>query len=160
MVRPWAGEESGGTARGGVGRLGAQTPTGGPGPPICGTQGWSQVFWRWRLAILSGWATFKEQNAQLGQSPGKSPGMKPRSFSVYVLVTQSCPTLCDLMDYSLPGSSVHETFQSRILEWVAISFSRGSSWSRDWTQVSCIEGRLLTIWVTNEAFMADLTLIK
>ena len=42
-------------------------------------------------------------------------------------VTQSCPTLCDPMGYGLPGSSVHGIFQARILEWVAISFSRGSS---------------------------------
>ena len=42
-------------------------------------------------------------------------------------VTQSCPTLFDSMDYSLPGSSVHGIFQARILEWVAISFPRGSS---------------------------------
>ena len=41
-----------------------------------------------------------------------------------VLVAQSCPTLCDLMDYSLPGSSVHRILQARILEWVAIPFSR------------------------------------
>ena len=47
---------------------------------------------------------------------------------MYVLeVTQSCPTLCDPMDCSLPGSSVHGIFQARVLEWVAISFSRGSS---------------------------------
>ena len=44
-----------------------------------------------------------------------------------VLVAQSCPTLCNSMDCSLPGSSVHGIFQARILEWVAISFSRGSS---------------------------------
>ena len=42
-------------------------------------------------------------------------------------VTQLCPTLCDPMDCSLPGSSVHGIFQARILEWVATSFSRGSS---------------------------------
>ena len=42
-------------------------------------------------------------------------------------VTQLCPTLCDPMDYSLLGSSVHGIFQARVLEWVAISFSRGSS---------------------------------
>ena len=46
-------------------------------------------------------------------------------------VAQSCPTLCDPMDYSLPGSSVHGIFQARILEWVAISFSRRSSQPRD-----------------------------
>ena len=53
-------------------------------------------------------------------------------------VTQSCPTLWDPMDYSLPGSSVHEIPQARILEWVAISFSRESSQSRDRTHFSCI----------------------
>ena len=47
----------------------------------------------------------------------------------------SCPTLCNLMDCSPPGSSVHEILQSRILEWVAISFSMGSSWTRDRTQI-------------------------
>ena len=55
-------------------------------------------------------------------------------------VTQSCPTLCDPMDCSLPSSSVHGTFQARILKWFAISFSRGSSPCRDWnciSQVSC-----------------------
>ena len=50
-------------------------------------------------------------------------------------------TLCDPMDCSLPGSSVHGILQARILEWVAIPFSRGSSQSRDQTQVSCIAGR-------------------
>ena len=44
-----------------------------------------------------------------------------------VLSHSSCPTLCDTMDCSLPGSSVHEILQARILEWVAISFSKGSS---------------------------------
>ena len=48
-----------------------------------------------------------------------------------VLVAQSCPTLCDPMDCSPPGSSVHEIFQARILEWVAVSFSRGYSQIRD-----------------------------
>ena len=46
-------------------------------------------------------------------------------------VAQSCPTLCEPMDCSLLGSSVHGIFQARVLEWVAISFSRGSSWPRD-----------------------------
>ena len=51
-------------------------------------------------------------------------------------VTQSCPTLCDPMDCSPPGSSVHGIFQARVLEWVAISFSRRSSRPRNRTQVS------------------------
>ena len=51
------------------------------------------------------------------------------------LVAKLCPSLCDPMDSSPPGSSVRGIFQARILEWVAISFSRGSSWPRDWTVV-------------------------
>ena len=58
------------------------------------------------------------------------------------------------MSCSPPGSSVHGIFQARILEWVAISFSRGSSWPRDQTQVSCIAGRLLTGWATREFRLA------
>ena len=65
-------------------------------------------------------------------------------------VAQSCLTLCNPMDCSLPGSSIHGIFQARILEWVAISFSRRSSWPRDWTRVSCIVGRRFTIWATRE----------
>ena len=52
---------------------------------------------------------------------------------MYVLATQLCPTLRNAMDCSLPGFSVHGIFQARILEWIAISFSRGSFWPRDWT---------------------------
>ena len=55
-----------------------------------------------------------------------------------VLVTQLCPTLCDHVDCSPLGSSVHGILQARILEWFAISFSRGSSWPRDRTHVFCI----------------------
>ena len=65
-------------------------------------------------------------------------------------VTQSCPTLSHPMDCSLPGSSVCGIFQARILEWVAISFSRGSSQPRDQTRVSLIVGRHLAIWATKE----------
>ena len=65
-------------------------------------------------------------------------------------VAQSCPTLCDPMDCSLPRSSVHGIFQARVLEWVAISFSRGSSRPRDWTRVFRIAGRCFTIWATRE----------
>ena len=65
-----------------------------------------------------------------------------------VLVPQLCPTLCDLKDCNLAGSSVHVIFQGRVLEWVAISFSRGSFQPRDRTRVSYIAGDLL---VTREA---------
>ena len=62
-----------------------------------------------------------------------------------VSVTQSCPAVCDPMDCSLPGSSVHGILQARTLQWIAISSSRGSSWPRDWTQVSCSAGRFFTV---------------
>ena len=65
-----------------------------------------------------------------------------------VLVTQSCLILSDPMDCSPPGSSVHGILQARILEWVAIPSSRGSSWPRDQTQVSCNAGRFFTVWAT------------
>ena len=52
------------------------------------------------------------------------------------------------MDCSPPGSSIHGIFQARILQWVANAFSRGSSGPRDWTRVSCIAGRLFTVWAT------------
>ena len=67
-----------------------------------------------------------------------------------MLVAHSCPTLWDPMDYSWPGSPVCGIRQARILEWVAIPFSRGSSWPRNWTQVSHIAGRFFTIWSTRE----------
>ena len=67
-------------------------------------------------------------------------------LNVNVKVTQSCPTLCDLMDYT-----VHGILQARILEWVAFPFSRGSSQPRDRTQVSCVAGGFFTSRATREA---------
>ena len=65
--------------------------------------------------------------------------------NVKVLVAQSCLTLCDPMDCSLLGSSVQGILQARILEWVAISFSRGSPQPRDRTLVSYTAGRFFII---------------
>ena len=59
------------------------------------------------------------------------------------IVTQSCLTLCDPMDCSPPGGSSHGIFQTRMLEWVAIPYSRGSSWPRNWTWVCHIAGETL-----------------
>ena len=59
---------------------------------------------------------------------------------------QSCPTLCDPTDCSPPGSSVPGILQARILEWVAMFFSGGSSPTRNWTQVFYIAGRFFTLW--------------
>ena len=69
--------------------------------------------------------------------------VSPERFSCSVVLT-----LCDPTDYSWPGSSVHGILQARILEWVAIPFSRRSSRRRDGTWVSHTAGRLLTIWAT------------
>ena len=63
-----------------------------------------------------------------------------------VSVTQSCATLCDPIDFSPPGSSVHRILQARILEWIAISFSRGSSRPRNQIRVSCTAGKFFTFW--------------
>ena len=61
------------------------------------------------------------------------------------------PLSCNPMDYTPPGSSVQGICKVRILEWVAISFTRGSSWSRDWTLISCIGSQILYHWATREA---------
>ena len=66
-------------------------------------------------------------------------------------VAQSCLTLCDPMDCSLPGSSVHGILQAIVLEWIAISFSRGSSQPRARTWVSHTVDRHFTVWATREA---------
>ena len=67
-----------------------------------------------------------------------------------VLVAQLCLTLCNPMDRSPPDSSVHGIFQARILEWVAIPFSRGTSWPRDQTWVS-VGRQILYHWASREA---------
>ena len=113
---------------------------------------WGPGRWRWPdhscplkpLALLV--------SAPLLPRGNVSPGFSDL-LAVQVWVTQLCLTLCDPMDYNLPGSSVHGILQTRILEWVAIPFSRGSSRPRDGTQVSCIAGRFITIWATREAWL-------
>ena len=75
-----------------------------------------------------------------------------------VKVAQSCPTLCNPVDCSLPGFSVHGILQARILEWVAISLSRGSSRPRDRTQVSRIGGRHFNLWESRSCVRLFVTL--
>ena len=74
------------------------------------------------------------------------------------IMSVSCPVVsyCNPMDYSPPGFSVHGISQARTLEWVAIPFSRGSSWPRDQTWVSCITDRFFTSWATGEAHYNDI----
>ena len=64
-------------------------------------------------------------------------------LSVVVLFTKLCLALCDPTNCSLPGSSIHGILQARVLEWVAISFSRGSSQPRDQTRISCVGRQIL-----------------
>ena len=75
-----------------------------------------------------------------------------RSRNSLNIILLSCvrPTLFDSVDCTLPGSSVHGILQARILKWVAIPFSRRSSWSKDWTQVSWIAVWFFIVWTTRE----------
>ena len=75
------------------------------------------------------------------------------SVDFCVLVAQLCLTLCDPMDFNLPGSPIHGILQARILEWVTIPFSRGSSQPRDWTQASRMAGRFFTVWATRKSWL-------
>ena len=72
------------------------------------------------------------------------------SYCYCYLVTKLCPTLCDPMDCSPPSSTAHRISQARILEWVAISFSRGSFLPRNQTHISCIERQILYRWAHQE----------
>ena len=76
----------------------------------------------------------------------------------YCLVTKSVPTLCNPMNCSPPGSSVHGISQARILEWVAILFSRGSSQPRDWNCVSWNGRQIISHWAMREDINSALTL--
>ena len=71
-------------------------------------------------------------------------------FFVCVLNHSVLSDSCDPMDCSLPSTSVHGILQVGILEWVAMPSFRGSSWSMDWTWVSCIAGRFFTVWATRK----------
>ena len=90
--------------------------------------------------------------------------MKPITTHTMFLLTLFIPKICysvaklclilwDTMECIPPGSSVHLVFQERILEWVAISFSRGSSWPRGWTHVFCFSRQILYHWATTEAHL-------
>ena len=70
-------------------------------------------------------------------------------------VAQLCATLFDPTDYSLPGDPIHGIFQARVLEWVAISFSRASSWPGDPNRVSHIAGRHFNLWAYASKYMGE-----
>ena len=101
--------------------------------PIMGIRLSLRLVFTWRPRRKGSW-DFLQPPAVLG-------------LALKVLFAQSCLTLFDPMD-GIPSDSVHRILQARMLAWAAISFSRGSSWPRDQIQVSCIVGRLLTVWAT------------
>ena len=95
-----------------------------------------------------------ENNRRTSYCSQNSVGARAYLFLCACPVAQSHPTLCGSMDCSLPNSSVHGIVQARILEWVAISFSRESSWLRDQTCIfciSCIGKQILNYWATWKA---------
>ena len=108
-----------------------------------------------QTSLLPKESRFRKTTIVSGQSQTQSVQLwldvQDVAWKLQVLVAQLCPTLCDPMDYSLPGSSVHGILQARILEWVAIPFSRGSSQPRDRTWFSCIAGGFFTVWATRAA---------
>ena len=87
----------------------------------------------WQTLVLCGSGSSRPRN-QSGVSciaGGFFTNWAMKEASEWSEVSQSCPTLCDPMDCRPPGSSIHGIFQARVVEWVAISFSRGSSWPMD-----------------------------
>ena len=109
-------------------------------------QGWilSPCLFNLYAEYIMGNAGLEEAQAGINIAGRNINNLRYADDTKWSEVAQSCPILCDPIDYSLQGSSVHGIFQARVLEWVAISFSRGSSRPRDWTQVSHITGRHFT----------------
>ena len=100
---------------------------------------WMTAFVNWN--VNSEWVSFSTSNLPPSALCPPVPLNQHAQGSEWVLVAQLYLTLCDPVDCSLPGSSVYGILQARILEWVAIPVSRGSSRLRYWTWVSCIAGR-------------------
>ena len=104
----------------------------------------------------------KRNFCNLIQGICKNP-MKSESVNCSVVsysLSQSCLTFCDPLDHSPPASSVHGILQARILEWVDIPFSRGSSWFRDQTCILYVDRQILYHWATSEALMEHYSSIK
>ena len=100
------------------------------------------------LAIPFSRGSLSDPGIEPGSPTGRflsEPPANLLSIKLLVLATQLCLTLCDCINYSPPGSSVHGVLQKRTLEWIAILFFRGSSPPRNRTRVSCIAGGLFTV---------------
>ena len=111
-----------------------------PHPGIEPASGGFFTHWAIWEALIKPWALILDE-AENSCSNTEHTGVINLNFygiwTSKLLIALSCSTLCNSMDYNPPGSSVHGIFQARILEWVAISSSRGSSWPRDESHVSC-----------------------
>ena len=122
------------------------------------------LLWSWWITVMV-WTFLRLVLCEMfilsrkTQAPGVSARQasacpqSPRQWAgaAVCLAAQWCPTLCDPMDCSPPGSSVHGILQARTLEWVTMPFSRGSSPPRDWTLVSRTAGGFFTVSATREA---------
>ena len=109
------------------------------------SQEW-QAWWVAVYGVAQSWTRLKRLSSSSSNLSKNRPQL--------CMSAQSCPTLCDPMDCSPPDSSVHGISQARILEWIFISSSRGSSPPRDWTQVSygsCIGRQILYHWATGKS---------
>ena len=102
-----------------------------------------------REQLTEQWTVLQQPHQQSNHKYENNSELK--MCCVLCLAAQSCLTLCDPMDCSPPGSSIHGILQARILEWVLISFCKGSSQTRDQTWVSHIADRFFTIWATGGA---------
>ena len=115
------------------------------------------LVWVSKSDCLQGWPSsvfppfFSSSQLSKSAAPEGHLGISSSCLRECVLVTQSCLTLCDPMDCSPPGFCVHGILQARILEWIAMPCSRGSSQPKDQTLISCIVGRFFTIWATGKS---------
>ena len=103
-----------------------------------------RLYMEWMVGPMN--VTFFRKKSQCRGNEVKDLEMRSWTFCMHAKLLQSCLTLCDPMDHSPSGSSVHEILQARILEWVAMPSSRGSFWPKDWTWVShvfCIGRQVL-----------------
>ena len=107
---------------------------------------WAHIWMDTELLMI--WSS----HTNSGLSTSRSLHIRENQVSGFVvaLVAKLCPTLCHPMNCSTPGSSVHGISQTRILVWVAIPFSRGSSQPKDRTCISCIDRQILYHWATRE----------
>ena len=107
--------------------------------------------WEW---VAMSFSRVSSQPRNRSQVPRIAGGFFTSIYCCCCLVAKSCQTLCNPMNCSLPGFSVHGILQPRILEWVDVSFSRGSSQPRDQTHVSCLtDGFFITESLGNPNFM-------